>query len=110
MNKHLNEWEQTALVHLIEECAEVQKIATKILRFGLYSVNPATNNLNARDLELEVMDLIAYFRALEHQNIIAVWDAELRAAIEKRMKAIDEESEYEQKPSDVQSGEDSSST
>lgn len=53
------------LTVLAEECAEVQKVACKALRFGLDDINPATKKTNLEELQHEVNDLLAVLRLLE---------------------------------------------
>jgi hypothetical protein len=43
---------------LIEECAEVQQRATKLLRFGIEEIQPGQPHNNAYRLSLEVGDLL----------------------------------------------------
>ena len=55
------------LVHLIEECAEVQKAATKILRFGVEATDPKTGMHydNAAALLDEMVDLTRALAAIK---------------------------------------------
>lgn len=50
-------FERELLEILIEECAEVQQRATKMLRFGVLEVQPGQDLDNAARLSLEVGDL-----------------------------------------------------
>jgi len=61
---------QTLLTCLIEECAEVQQAATKILRFGLYAGDPGSDTNNQIDLAYEIIDLIAICEMLRDLNVI----------------------------------------
>lgn len=70
MTEHFNqltEAEQERLAILIEECAEVQQIACKILRHGYESDNPVLQNqeTNRRALERELGDLGHAVRRME---------------------------------------------
>jgi hypothetical protein len=48
------------LICLIEECAEVQKVATKCLRFGLKNHHPNRPNINNQaELNKELLDIDA---------------------------------------------------
>lgn len=49
--------DEHALHRLIEECAEVQKAACKMLRFGAGFINPKTGIANAHELRQECADL-----------------------------------------------------
>lgn len=52
------EWNaMLALVRLIEECSEVQKVACKSLRFGPEYTNPETGKPNSAELQKECADL-----------------------------------------------------
>lgn len=51
--------EAEILTILIEECAEVQQRATKLMRFGRDEVQPGQALTNAERLSLEVGDLVA---------------------------------------------------
>ena len=64
------------LTCLIEECAEVQKEATKSLRFGIHDTYIGTVPQIER-LTLEICDLIAEFEMLESENIIPAVDIDL---------------------------------
>lgn len=47
------------LTKLIQECAEIQQIATKAQLFGLNSGHPKHTTTNAEELKLEINDLLA---------------------------------------------------
>ena len=49
---------QWALTHLIEEAAEVQQAATKILLYGVDNWHPETGLLNKAKLRDELLDLV----------------------------------------------------
>jgi hypothetical protein len=53
-----DEHEREVLVILMEECAEVIKVASKMLRFGKEDCEPGTNITNVTELGLEVGDLM----------------------------------------------------
>lgn len=55
------------LIHLIEEAAEVQKAATKALRFGLEEINQKTGNTRKQDIVCELYDISAIKRILEEE-------------------------------------------
>lgn len=52
-----SEYERELLTILIEECAEVQQRATKLLRFGRDEVQPGQDYSNKERLSSEVGDL-----------------------------------------------------
>ncbi len=64
------------LVCLIEECSEVQKAATKSLRFGLSCFNPyqasagVPVSTNASDLLDECCDVLAIMQMLKEKAVI----------------------------------------
>lgn len=53
------------LVCLMEECAEVQKCASKILRFGAHDHYPSKPRDNTEDLLYELIDLLAVIDMVE---------------------------------------------
>ena len=59
------------LACLIEECAEIQKVAAKALRFGLDDNAPDEPTLsNSESIANECTDLLAIMEMLESENII----------------------------------------
>lgn len=66
-----NAHQSELLIVLIEECAEVQQRATKMLRFGTQEVQPG-HHLSA-DLRLsnEVGDLLAIVDLLKSENLLS---------------------------------------
>lgn len=52
------------LIKVMEECAEVQEACSKILRFGMYSQNPATQESNLDKLRCELGDLTVAIQLL----------------------------------------------
>lgn len=67
-----------------EECAEVIKCATKVLRFGLRS-NPWTGKENGDELANELGDVLAVLALLERQGIVDV--AKVSAARDAKLRA-----------------------
>ena len=55
--KYLPKTVEEAMAHMIEECAEVQKVLCKCLRFGIEDTNPHTNKTNKIELITEWNDL-----------------------------------------------------
>lgn len=52
-----------------EEGGEISQVVGKAMRFGLFDINPKTNNTNWRELILETHDLIAVVEMLhEHET------------------------------------------
>lgn len=58
------------LTCLVEECAEVQQAATKILRFGLDDCAPDTYVSNKAHLIRELIDVLAIVDILKETDII----------------------------------------
>lgn len=59
---------------LIEECAEVQQRATKMLRFGVNEVQPGQPDNNSRRLALEVGDLMYMMGRVFMADLISAAD------------------------------------
>ena len=55
-------FEAELLIILMEECAEVQKNAAKMLRFGVEDAQPGQNLTNRERLSLEVADVLAVLK------------------------------------------------
>jgi len=53
---------------LAEECAEIQHIMSKIIRFGIHSYHPDTKVTNGAQLFLEVADMMATVDMLREEN------------------------------------------
>lgn len=75
-------------VKLIEECSEVQKCATKILRFGENSFHPDDEKQikNSEKLADELADLVVVLEVIS-KEILEVKDALDSDIIEKSAKA-----------------------
>ena len=58
------------LVKLIEECAEVSKVATKYLRFGENSKGPKEEKTNRELLEEELLDVWATWAYLTDEDVV----------------------------------------
>jgi len=58
------------LVKLIEECAEVSKVASKYLRFGKDSIGPRETKTNSELLEEELMDIWAVWQYITTEGIV----------------------------------------
>lgn len=63
-------YERELLVILIEECAEVQHRATKLLRFGRDEVQPGQPDSNAARLSDELGDAIAVAELCIREGLI----------------------------------------
>ncbi len=87
----LNEAEQERLAILVEECAEVQQIACKILRHGYDSYHPddKLKTANRRLLENEVDELLAVImlmqRRLDFTTALHGPVSRLDATLERKM-------------------------
>jgi hypothetical protein len=53
------------LTTLMEEAAEVQKVASKCIRFGLDNIKPGKSKSNFEKLEVEINDFYALVEMLE---------------------------------------------
>lgn len=62
------------LVHLIEECAEVQHMASKCLRFGLDDFHPKREGVNRKMLGMEIGNLYYMVDLLTETGIIDTQD------------------------------------
>jgi hypothetical protein len=54
----------------MEECAEIQKAASKALRFGLNEKHPKRDTTNEQDIISEYCDLLGIVELLEENSII----------------------------------------
>lgn len=78
--------EQELLVILIEECSEVQKRATKALRFGIDEYQPGQPLNNAQRLGLEIGDVSQMVDQLMATGVVSpVWIAKGSAAKQKQL-------------------------
>lgn len=78
-------YERELLTILVEECAEVQQRATKLLRFGRDEVQPGQPDSNAARLSQEIGDLFAMIDLAADAGLvdtIAIFDQKDR----KRLK------------------------
>lgn len=78
-------YERELLTILIEEAAEVQQRATKLLRFGAGEVQPGQDKTNAWRLSAEVGDMVAIMDLLRKRGLIFanVVDSHVDYKIEK---------------------------
>ena len=78
------------LTCLIEECAEIQKAATKALRFGLDDHAP-DGPINSESIAHELTDLLAVIEMLEDEKIIPTLrkPQEIRAKKDKVIKYME---------------------
>jgi hypothetical protein len=81
----------------MEECAEIQKVAAKALRFGLDKrrTEQSLNN-NAENLALEYADLCAVMQMLEENEPKAISLSVLPAHIQKKRQKVEEYLTYSQ--------------
>lgn len=78
-------YEAELLTILIEECAEVQQRATKLLRFGRDEVQPGQPLSNAQRLSQELGDLEAVILLCQNERLISKDDV-AKAVIPKLRK------------------------
>lgn len=71
------------LVHLIEECSEVIKEASKSLRFGIDSTNPVTGTSTIESLKSEISDV-----EIAAREVLAEVSSKKKQAIECRRICI----------------------
>lgn len=64
------EHERELLTILIEECAEVQQRATKLLRFGAAEIQPGQEKTNSERLANEIGDLVHMTTLLDQVGLI----------------------------------------
>lgn len=72
--------EAELLALIVEECAEVQQRATKMLRFGVAEIQPGQQLTNAARLSQELGDLMAVLNLAERAGFV---NGEAIAAAEK---------------------------
>lgn len=65
-----SEHERELLTILIEECAEVQQRATKLLRFGASEVQPGQEKTNSERLANEIGDMVHMVTLLDQVGLI----------------------------------------
>lgn len=78
--------EQHLIATLMEECAEVQQVCGKILRFGLNDAHAKTGNVpNIKLLIYELDDLMAVAQMLQDVGVLPKRDADssLRVSLKK---------------------------
>ncbi len=79
--------EREAAEILIEECAEVQQRATKLLRFGVREVQPGQPHDNAYRLGMEVGDLLETIDLAMEAGIVTLAGIEAGRASKRRQLA-----------------------
>jgi len=77
-------YERELLTCLIEECAEVQKACTKILRFGIANNNPDTGVINGEDLEKELGDIQVLLELLIEAGLVEPAQIDKRKPIKRK--------------------------
>lgn len=65
-----NDYERELLTILIEECAEVQKRATKLMRFGAMDAQPGQSLTNKHRLSFEIGDVLKMIERLKAVGLI----------------------------------------
>lgn len=80
-----DEYERELLTILIEECSEVQKRATKFLRFGCDEIQPGQFDTNRKRLSMEIGDLFAVYDLCVEAKLISEFTAHEQVPI-KRIK------------------------
>jgi NTP pyrophosphatase (non-canonical NTP hydrolase) len=78
------------LLKLIEECAEVQQAAIKVMDFGAYSKWPDANSpSNLEHLTLELGDLLAIIEVLRNETTLDIDPDKLNVAKANKMKKLE---------------------
>lgn len=77
------------LVKLIEECAEVSKVATKYLRFGAESIGPKEIKSNRDLLEEELMDIWAIWQYIIEEGMVDEPGDSMDYRLEGRIERIE---------------------
>ena len=81
---------KTALLKLVEECAEVQQAALKIVNFGMHNSWPPGNQYTNRDhFILELGDLLAVASVVQKETSLNISDEDVKTAIENKMKKLE---------------------
>jgi NTP pyrophosphatase (non-canonical NTP hydrolase) len=65
----MNEDTREIILIMSEECAEVAKEVSKIMRFGPDQIKPGKNKTNIQVLEEELGDLLAMIELLVDKNV-----------------------------------------
>ncbi len=84
-------YEREVLTILIEECSEIQKRATKMLRFGVDEIQPGVKLDNKARLSQEIGDfLCVYYMAIDagltNQALVLPAQQEKRKKLERYMQ------------------------
>lgn len=76
-----NETSEGLLTRLMEECAEVQKLCAKALRFGLRNHHPDTPGMdNAMMIHQELCDVHAVRAELGRRNLVPGFEPDFKAS------------------------------
>ena len=78
-------YERELLTILIEEAAEVQQRATKMLRFGIHEVQPGQPHTNRERLSIELGDLMAVITLSLEPDVDLINAAIVENQIEKKI-------------------------
>lgn len=76
-------YERELLTILIEEAAEVQQRATKLLRFGATEVQPGQSHTNAQRLTSEIGDMACMVGLLADRGIVDMVAVACSAEVKK---------------------------
>lgn len=78
-----NVYERELLTILIEECSEVQKRATKFLRFGRDEIQPGQLETNKTRLSNEIGDLMAVYDLCVGAQLVSAEEVNTQIPIKK---------------------------
>src|SRR5688572_33089095 len=85
------------LVKLIEECAEVSKVATKYLRFGAESKGPKEDDTNKDLLLQELLDIWAIWQYITEEGMVDSPEEIMDELTWERIQRIDQYLEVSKK-------------
>lgn len=84
---------QLLLVKLMEECAEVQQICSKTVRFGTKESYNCESGTNIERLESELLDILAVLMCLKLEGVITLPSFN-DPKMDERIARIDKYMEY----------------
>jgi NTP pyrophosphatase (non-canonical NTP hydrolase) len=76
------------LVCLAEECAELQKAATKALRFGIDDCGPGETRTNGESIQHEFNDVLAIIEILAEMDVVPLGDSRPEVLQKKKDKVL----------------------
>jgi len=83
-------------VKLMEECAEVQQRASKLMQFTAGEKEPGQDKTNTERLMLEIYDLMAVIALMDVYGLITLAEADLKAHYTAKWQKIEKYLAYSQ--------------